>query len=307
MFIGIDYPIYEYRHLNCLFYFYKTTKYIGIFLENSFYVINLEYGDFSEKFKINFYVLNDEEPSIFGSSDITNYLKKKEILKTLNRIKDFEYLNISCIAPKDLTRINEKLKVMERNLCPGYTLSLQYPFEIQEGYEVSSFGYIFPSWTLLLCIYNENNCVSSLSIKEVENLIWIDSKTNEMYQGRKMNKILRAVLIIIANDLYPQAEGVCSVAVNYISCLAMKKFNAFFADENNEYIDELNEEVEEEEIKKYLRENKTITCVVELSEENIVNAQNIFDSTRMSCLSVGGKKSRKRQKKYSKNKYKQNK
>lgn len=271
---GIDDTIYEYIHNDCVSYFYKTTDYIGVIINDDFYVINLINDFFDEKFKKEFKFLDNVDISFNSNNQI-----KQPIIKKLNNIENFDYMTLPCLDIKELNETNEKLKRMTETLCPEYSFTINYIFQTSTNTEISIYGYNFP-WTLLLCVFHNNKCISSLAIKEIDNLIWFDSKTNESYQRKNLNKILRAVIIIIAKDLYPDVEGVCSYAINYVSCIIMKKFNARFF--NIEY-EELEDFSDTEDLKRYLRINKAINCVVELTEENINNAKEILDNTYIPC------------------------
>jgi len=84
---------------------------------------------------------------------------------------------------------------------------------------------------VLLCLNYKNNgissCISSLTISQTTgDGIEIASRTNERYQGRQFNKLLRAVIIIIgssikyANDNAP-IQFIVSIAENPISAYLM--------------------------------------------------------------------------------------
>jgi hypothetical protein len=164
--------------------------------------------------------------------------------------------------------------------------------------EVSA--YRFNSTTLLLSIRTSDNCVSSLVIKYDNNEIYIDSKTKEEYEGNKLNKLLRAVVIIIAKLLYPSSQYLTSVAVNPISShLMIKHFNAQPFDDNNKPL--TIRFTNFDEMKTYFDRTDGIITKVELNDENIELAETVFTTVthEIKCekRKLGGNRRRLRNKK----------
>jgi len=82
--------------------------------------------------------------------------------------------------------------------------------------------------SLLLCLYYNNDCISSIQLV-MRDGIEIRSFTDEIYNGKKYNTLLRCVLLIIANKIKVNGEPInqlYSSASNPISAhLLMKYFN----------------------------------------------------------------------------------
>ncbi len=126
----------------------------------------------------------------------------------------------------------------------------------------------------------------------------IYSRTNERYEGRKFNTLLRAVAIIVSTSINERAERLVSSAVNVVSALLMiKLFNAVLRNG-----DISSKTVAPEKLDKvitdYFAHNGGMETCVELNEENIANATTVFHETikRMNCgplvdaSAKGGKK-----------------
>ena len=147
--------------------------------------------------------------------------------------------------------------------------------------------------TLLLCIFVNNVCVSSLTIEYENNAIIYESKTKKEYENNKLNKLLRSVLIIISKQLYPDAESVDSDAVNPTSYWLMKKyFNAIARNTSGKAIDLKTYE----DIKNYMEAKmlNVISSSVDLSEVNIAKAESVFENIikdELRCVKqiIGGK------------------
>jgi hypothetical protein len=110
-----------------------------------------------------------------------------------------------CASIVDLDKakktIDELNTIME---CKNFKISINYGFQMEKNTEIATL-FAFESAQLLLCIFYDNNCVASLAIEYIDGKIIIDSKTKNEYEGKKLNKLLRSVVIIIAKQLYPNA------------------------------------------------------------------------------------------------------
>ena len=80
-----------------------------------------------------------------------------------------------------IDKINEKLKLK----CPKLNLVI-----VKYGYK-----------TVKLCLNKDNNCISNLVINNDNARYNILSNTEKKYEGKKYNKLLTAVSIVIANAL----------------------------------------------------------------------------------------------------------
>lgn len=286
----IKHNIYEYSHNDCKRYFklVENIKIIGYVMDGKFYVVNLDNTEFTEKFKSKFNFIDNDA--------ITNLekIKSTSTRQILESIESFSVVNLkvyNCHNALDLTQANNKINELNKKLkCDKYKLQLNYIFDMDDSTEVNA--YSFDGSTLLLCIYNESKCVSSLVIQytEKDSDIIYHSKTKPEFEGRKMNKLLRAVIILLSLHIYPKAKGLVSSAYNPISAyLMIHHFKAvpIYEDKNTvfETFDDIKTRIEQSD-------TGGITTRVILNDENIRNANAVFEKIikdEFKC-SLGGKK-----------------
>jgi hypothetical protein len=269
----IKYDIYKKKINNCDQYFQidESYKYIGYIENDMFFVVSLKNDSFDSEFINEF---TEKFPSL--NKEKNRFIKNVNY-KKYNLIH--VYFSEKCNDVIDLDNANKKLDILNNELnCINYKINLNYIFQYKKDTELNALGYDFENQ--LLCIFEGNVCVSSIFIKydSDEKIIQFDSKTKEEYEGNKLNKLLRAIIIIISKDLYPDADYVISHAINPISAyLMIHYFKAIPVDENNNII-EINFDtyaVIDDYIKKY----DGIICKVELNDSNIQHARDVFDDT----------------------------
>ena len=290
------YNIYEFSHDDCKKYFklVEGIKRIGYVRDGKFYVIKLDNTDFTEEFKSKFQFIDDNTIEILPTTDKKNRNTRQEVRQTLSSIENFNYVSqrtYKCHNALDLTQANNKINELNKKLsCDKYKLQLNYVFDMDVSTEVNAFS--FDGSTLLLCIYNESKCVSSLVIKYIEkdSDIYIDSKTKQEFEGKKLNKLLRAVIILLSLKIFPHSKGLVSSAINPISAYTMiQHFKAVPIEEDeNEVFNSYSQ------IEAYMKQPRKggITTRVILNDENIRNANAVFEKIikdEFKC-SLGGKK-----------------
>lgn len=212
----------------------------------------------------------------------------------------------SCKPLKDLQPAKEIIDMLNEELeerCPGFRLNIDYIFNLPNPSFVTLYSGPFMPKTLLLCLFNGNNCVSSLTLKIENGVIEIDSKTEQRYEGRKFNKLLRAVIILIGSAL--GAKTVLSSAINPISAYLMK--NSFHAKTDNRVIDRLNtlDEIkaametrrlatDEDDDSEDLENNDIVYLTVDLNDETSDNAKSVFEKTltEINCSPISHEKAR---------------
>jgi hypothetical protein len=176
--------------------------------------------------------------------------------------------------------------------CPDFHLMIDNITSFPENSTVAMYHDGVPnSWlhpSIVLCLFTGNHCVSSITMKMFATEhgfgLSIDSKTDEQYEGRKFNTLLRAVAIIISKSLSESIVVFDSYAVNWISAYIMiNHFNAVSVREsiniNKDTLDLV------KALKEYFRDKFVMDTRVELNEENIANATTVFDKTirMMNC------------------------
>jgi len=297
-----DISIYKYTINECDKYFKlsENINYFGYINDNTFYVVSLNDGEFDENFKSNFKFINESMLSTLTNNEL-KIKDKMPILKQLKEIKNFIYITFSNNCEKFINLDNSRKLVNELNqflVCKKFVISINYAFQIKNESTVSA--YIINSNSLILCIFhNDKNCVSSVVITYDDQIqeLYFDSKTQKEYENNNFNKLLRAIIIIIAKNLYPNVKYVVSNAINPISAyLMIKYFNAETFDENEK---KLNIKFNAfSEIKTYFDNGNYIISKVEINVQNIENAYNKFKEIvkKISCednnklIEKGGRK-----------------
>jgi hypothetical protein len=321
--------IYKYKDESCEVYFKLDDKiqYIGYLVKGVFYVVCLysqhdddddiyDSADFDENYKKHFNFL-DESAIILLSKDTrtltdTEKEKKYEIIAQLADLKrvlgNIEYiLNIIkyCHSEIDLmpakekiTKLNELLMLKHRE-TNTYSISLDYIYNLNKDTRINVFNdshYSINGSTLLLCIYYENECIASLVIiyNEQTHTISFDSQTKKEFEGRRYNKLLRSLIILLSKTIFSNAETLVSTAQNIVSAYIMiKYFNAVPLDVGDIKFDT---NITYKELEDYMTmSNKSYLKVeVKLTPENITTAEELFKSiTDITYSDTGGIKKRK--------------
>ena len=113
--------------------------------------------------------------------------------------------------------------------------------------------------------------------------IEIDSKTSESFERRGLNKLLRAVMIILSKTCFPRATHLISIGVDWRSTYIMcRHFNACIENKNGDDYYCKGDDIPSmvvEEITKLFEENEgKLTSKVELNGKNIEKATTVFNS-----------------------------
>ena len=308
-----DKNIYQINMGDCLRYISPDNSpvYIGIIYNDALHIFNLiEDGVFSDDFKALFKNIDETKIKHLSVKIRTpdSIRIVTQLLQFFNSIHDFSYIpKMPC--PKLINLDIAKAVVNDLNIelnktCPDFKINIDYVFNLEESSFITSYSPPMVD-TLLLCLFNGNNCVSSLTVKfhfMDARKMDIDSRTDSRYEGRKFNKLLRSVLIIIAKALDERKQFVSSEAINPISALLMiKSLNAVAKNAVGEIILDKSSTFEDISSAIEAAPTKSVISIVELNDENIQNAQAVFNRTiqEINCGPLAGGK-RKRQ--YSKRK-----
>jgi disulfide oxidoreductase YuzD len=298
--------IYQVDMGDCLRYITPDTDYIGIIYSDTLYIFNLKEDEvFSKDF---LQMLKEEIPEItpetikMWGDGFENFININDLITLYPSL-----YNSNCpslISLDSAKQIINELNTELNKTCPSFKLNIDYVFNLKEESTVVSFADFLTTVPddLLLCLFNDNKCVSSVSINISKDTLDITSKTHIRYEGRKFNKLLRSVIIIIAKNLDESIQFIKSSAINPISAfLMLKSFNAISKNDEGEII--LDKTSTFENIKTAIEESEysNIDSIVELNEENIENAKAVFNSTieSINCgpLAGGNMKTRRKSKK----------
>jgi len=217
-------------------------------------------------------------------------MKKRNSNRNEDLIRDVILLQ-SCLpdidllsAQQELIRLNEILQ----KKCPNLFLKLDHFFDFQEPMvRYNETGHICVGCkyydTLILALCKEKNCIATIEIIiRPEGEVLINSKTDTLEEGKKYNKLLRAVLFIIGNKI-PDASYIKSTALNPISAWLLIKYSKAFIETGNPFIGFLKEKnidlksVSQELIKEYYKViSKPIVLIANLDKEAVINSNSEF-------------------------------
>jgi hypothetical protein len=313
--------IYQIDMGDCLRYISPENSpvYIGIIYNDILHIFNLiEDGEFPDDFKVLFKNIDEAKVRILSGKLRTADSNRimTHLLQFFSSIHDFSYIqNFHCSKLINLEiakAVINDLNVELNKTCPNFKINIDYIFNLAEPSFVTSFLPHNP-YTLLLCLFNDNNCVSSLTIKfdlMDTRKMEFDSRTDIRYEGRKFTKLLISVIIIIAKALDERKQFIKIEAINpIIAYLMIKSFNAISTNNAGETI--LDKTLSFEDIKSTIevQPNKSVFSTVDLNDTNIQNAHDVFNSTieSINCGPIaGGNLKTKRKYEYSRRKSKRN-
>ena len=264
----------------------RDITFITYFVGNDLYIVNIKDDVGSEELlRQRQALLNDLKNEGFENSESMLRVPKFVMKRKIKTIKNMKIINLfMCVREINLEPAKEKLSELTfimRSVTKNDTLNfdLHYIYNVEENSKISS--YHNKGDMLLLCLYSKDQCVGSLLIeygaknKEIK----IDSKTNEGFQGKKINKLLRSVIVIIGNELIGDPNGfVLSFPINPISAHIMIKYlNGIPLDTKRRVMNIKTYK----EIEDAVETVKLSRIIIELNKpENIDTANDIF----MKCL-----------------------
>lgn len=289
-----DTIIYEIFMGRCVKYISTSVshEYIGImYPDDTLHIFNvINDGLFSDALKDKFKNINEEQilSMSINNTDLVKdaYSKRRYLINFFKEIPGFLYIHIRdlhCVRLQNLDAVKEIIESLNIELikkCPGFRINIDYILNFEDHSSITLYGDVAKPYKLLLCLFYGNNCVSSLTIGFYENgtEIHINSETNIQYKERKFNKLLRSVIIIIGQLLGP--NFVVSESINPISAwLMINSFNAISTNELGETV--IDKTTSFDKIKTIIDSSvdRMVKSVVVLNDENIENAQNVFDRT----------------------------
>jgi hypothetical protein len=140
---------------------------------------------------------------------------------------DFKGLGLT--TDLNLNDAQEKLRelnnLLQTKKCSNLSLRLDYVYNHNNNstLELFTFGDIY---SLVLCLYVENHCISSITITIKKNgeELSIDTKTHDKYINRKYNILLCSILIIISPYLSRDIRYINIIAINPASAYIMMQY-----------------------------------------------------------------------------------
>ena len=302
----VHYYYYKEKNSPCERYFVTNAKYIGIVINRIFYIVNLIDDAFTKKVKTIFNKINHKDieyliHNLYSTADSNPYIifdfetwkSKNEDIQTIEtQITNFEFISPpKCVKKLDLSMAKKTLSHLNANLnCTGYKFDIGFVNDMENNTEISMFS--ANANGLCLCMFHNDSCISSISFyksNETPNTIKISSFTKPVddYAENNLNKLLRAVAILIAKDLYPDIKNIESFAINPVSAYLMIKYlnGKIILDKDYEDDEEYTIEINKIHNNKSLTYQDIsnfydtvlddLTIVVKINEKNIKNAEKV--------------------------------
>jgi hypothetical protein len=276
----------------CVKFFYKTDEFEKVFIKFSDTQYILANYNNTPILKDDVYT----ECNVYLSqlSENTQFklhynIQHKNFLKE-QKVGYISLLSFECFENVDLTRAKSQITRLNDVLILKCKLSLELDYFFNLHGKISKFTKYIPSLTL--CLYSESECISSLELIINNDSLTINSKTDKNHEGKKYNKLLRSVAIIISKYLSDKILRIESDAINPISAwLMISEFNAIinnnddnilfykFLETQKIKIDFSNKETLKSTITEFYEKNplSSICSSVNLDQVNIENAQNVFN------------------------------
>lgn len=220
------------------------------------------------------------------NNNVSNFivLKKKLIEHDISLIKIFDSegcYNANLVCIKD--RLHELNQVLQIN-CPKLHLEMD-DFYKMDGIEINNYN----NEDYILCLYMNEKCISKIKLKYIgTDMLEISSSTDEKYEGKKYNKLLRIVSVIIAPKLNCNGNLITALksdAINPISAwLLISNFDVNYTvnpPELWELMENKDTNFKDAVFKVYdvaekMNEELSFEIIVKLSSNNIRTANKLF-------------------------------
>lgn len=278
--------IYSITINGCIYYFYgEDKKYLLVLIRDKYYILKLHesYDD------IDMTLLEGIEQKL----PITNEREERELRKHLRKIDILYFRYHVCHESLNLERAQAKVLELTRILqtkCPNLSLHLDYLYKMDPPNNMFAlYAELQNPYLLVLCLYNEHGCISSISIKLDRDTINIECLTDSNFEGKKYNKLLLSVVILISVLLPLHISRIISVAINPISAyLVITYFGGIIphpdiVPDNIEFFTFLQEshititpETDYKELFEKYKKDFGLIVYIELTPDNLKNAERKF-------------------------------
>ena len=226
--------IYRITIKGCNYYFFgNNKKYVLVPIRNKNYIYKLD-NDIEELPK-DLEAINKAQKINFEKEkeDIEDWQEWQDLMDTLATDNILYFDPDECPAA-NLNLDKAKTKIIELNAflqqkCSNLSLYLDYVYNHKtdstlELYERFIEEYSDGPYSLVLCLYNDNHCISSITITIDGIELSIDSRTHTDYESRKYNILLRSIIIIISKYLSSDITYIKSVAINPASAYILMQY-----------------------------------------------------------------------------------
>jgi hypothetical protein len=245
---------------------------------------------------VMFHLENKPDPKIIEKCSAA-LAKKKRSLKNTDLMKD-AILLARCVPDVDLSDAQAVLHELNKKLvtkCPGLHLKLAPFHEFEEPMSrYNEHGHVCVGCnyyeTLILALCNSKKCISTIELIPAPGSssgeILINSKTDGESEGKKYNKMLRAVMSMILEKI-PGANYIKSTALNPISTWLLLKYSKATIESGDPFEAYLRKHhvtlsnITQDIIKEYYSSGspgKKVYLIVHLNHANSESAKSEFDA-----------------------------
>jgi hypothetical protein len=282
-----------------------STIYIGIKHANVMHICNIQQSNIFSQELQDFISTNTASISVYlvtGDYNTHNSINDEAVKSKIPFVLIDQTIPDKTPVPLELANIQiDKLnRQLEKN-NPSKRLVLNYitmypdnstvPLLNSYSYNMQLNTYVRPQ--LMLCLFEgETECVSSLLFRYyldyIPPTVYIDFTTKQGYERRNYNKLLISVAIIVSEFLFSTEylPLIICHAVNPVSSITMiRHFNALLVrqpsthDSQLEVYDELDKERLIKIVETKHRQNSVSETILDLTVENVANAQRVFNVT----------------------------
>ena len=225
-------PIYRINIEGCDYYFFgNNNRYVLVLIGDKSYIYKLD-KDIPD--------LPEDMERMERMFRKTNFVEKKKLnvewqklIDTLAKYNVFYFEHGKCpTANLNLNDAQKKLIELNHSLqtkCSNLSLHLDYVYNHKtdstlELYKDLNKKYSVGPYLLVLCLYNDNHCISSITITIDGIELSIDSRTHTDYERRKYNTLLCSIIIIISEYLSSDITYIKSIAINPASAYIMMQY-----------------------------------------------------------------------------------
>ena len=222
------------------------------------------------------------------SKAFINTMRNREL--SSNKIKLINLAEINGCHYINLDKTNEKITELNTKLqdkCPELSLKLDKYYNLTGSLSVYNKQYNENNTNLVLCLYYNYNCVASIILNYKDNgIIEIDSLTSKKMEGKKYNKLLRSIIVLLASSLVcgkTKIHTINSLAINPISAwLLIGYYDSTYTSDPphlfDKFISENKEMNKRDLIFGAYKKDINLKIKVSITENNIDKATNIFNS-----------------------------
>jgi hypothetical protein len=205
-----------------------TRMYTYIYIMPNINYLLVKTDDLTHVLKINEDAPELSEENLNEINQSINTLSIRKNINTKYNIARFAFPKIYK-PPFDLSLAKQKILELNhiiRSKC-GEALSLNidyvYDTHAPNNY-ISAYNTLPPLNNIILCLYNDRGCISSITCVIDSNTLTICSGTDVPYREKKYNGMLRGAIIILAPLIDPTLVAVQSDAINPISAYLLIKY-----------------------------------------------------------------------------------